>query len=428
MQALKRIFPTISQRAVENLLLTVVAMALYSYSLSSIPPQIHHFEGWIDYQLLTIQQGWMAVWNEYSQLGQNDTNAAVRSPAWLALIFFSKMIFSNDLVAHRVPSVLLTALTPVLMAEIARQFYRKDMAFVVGLVTMGSQHLMFLGRIGGYVGPTTTLLAFIMLCAMKIAWGDERRAWFPFLLGMVLMPMFYSTIRYMSLLGVGIVALSFVRSRPFRRRHWLPCLVCSLVFLGYLSLFARGSLKDTFIEFFGARGEQYLITHQTLGSGGEQGNTVADRLLSVVTKKIPENFSNVLPNYLEGKRFFDWHYQALYHTVHTWLARLFFFGFGVGLLYSWSNPRYLLMIAWSILGWFPLLLTTGLTNNRMLVGIPADMFLLVTGAAFLGDVVIRLFGAWSKPIALTVMIGLASYVVYFSFYYFIFDCLRFCHL
>jgi len=100
----------------------------------------------------------------------------------------------------------------------------------------------------------------------------------------------------------------------------------------------------------------------------------------------------------------------------------------VGLFYSWRNPRYLLMIAWSILGWFPLLLTTGLTNNRMLVGIPADMFLLVTGAAFLGDVVIRLFGAWSKPIALTVMIGLASYVVYFSFYYFIFDCLRFCHL
>lgn len=403
-------------------------MALYSYALSSLPPKLHHFEGWIDDHLLVLSQGWGALWKEYSQLGQNDTNAAVRSPAWMALVYVSKLLFANDLLAHRVPSVLITAFTPVLMAEITRQFYRREMGLIVGIVTLGSQHLMFLSRIGGYVAPTTTVLVFIMWSAMKIAWSDERRAWIPFLLGMLVMPMFYSTIRYMSFMAIGIICLSFIRSAPFRRRHIVPCLVCSGIFIGFMSVFIRGSISDTLIDFVGARGEQYLITHQTMRSGGDQDPPRTERLLNIITQKVPQNFSKVLPNYLEGQRFFDWHYQAMYHTVHIWLARLFFLGFVAGAFLSWQHPRYLVMLGWSVLGWLPLLLTTGLTNNRMLVGIPADMFLVATGPMVVSDLIVRLLGERMRPILKLLMAGFACYFVYFSFYHLVFDCLRFCHL
>ncbi len=424
------IFSLISQRTFENLLIVGATAALFFYGIGSIPPGLHHFEVWVDPQLAIFQQGWGAFLREYSKLGSNDTNAAVFSPAWLIIMYVSKMIFPNDLLAHRVPSVLLTAPIPLIMAEIVRQFYRKDLALLAGLVTLGSQHLLLLGRIGGYVGPTTTLLMVIILFGMRIAWANQRKAWIPFTVAILLMPMFYSTIRYMFLLPVAIIACEMLRSPNFRKRHWVPCVLslCALALL--MGVYVRShyaqSLSGTLTDFIGARGEQQLLTASTLRGDAEQSTSVVARLYDKTSTKVAENLPKVSSVYESGQRFFFWHYQAYEHTFHTWLARLFVFGFAVCVISAWRNPRYLFLVGWSLAGWVPLLFTTGLTNNRMLVSLPVDMFLLTLGPVFLGDLVFRMCGTRCKPAIQAVLLGLALYFVSFSFYYFLHYCERFC--
>ncbi len=425
-----RIFSSVSQRTFENLLIVVATVILFFYDIGSIPPKLHHFEGWVDPQLAIFRQGWGAFFQEYSKLGQNDTNAAVISPAWLIIIYISKIVFADDLLAHRVPSVLLTAPIPLIMAEIVRQFYRKDLALLAGLVTLGSQHLMLLGRIGGYVAPTTTLLMLIILFGMKIAWAGQRKAWIPFTVAILLMPMFYSTIRYMFLLPVAIIALEMFRSPTFRKKHWLPCVLSICAFAILMGCYVRThyarSISGTLMDFIGARGEQQLLTTSTLQDATAQGPSVIARLYDRASSKITENLPKVPVVYQGGHRFFSWHYQAYEHTFHTWLARFFAVGFAVCAISAWRNPRYLFLIGWSLAGWFPLLFTTGLTNNRMLVSLPVDMFLLTLGPVFLGDLVLRMFGNKCRPVVQVVVFGLVLYFIAFSFYYFLYDCKRFC--
>ena len=82
-----KLFPSrLSQRTVENTILIVFALSLYTYSLGTIPPTLHLFEAWVDMQFHFLSGSWADFWKEYSQFGSNDTNAAVRSPLWLALI------------------------------------------------------------------------------------------------------------------------------------------------------------------------------------------------------------------------------------------------------------------------------------------------------------------------------------------------------
>jgi hypothetical protein len=425
-----QVFGSLSQRTCENLALILAAAILSCYGIASLPGKPHHFEMWVDQYLPLVQQGWSAFWREYSQLGQNDTNAAVRSPAWVLIIYVSKMIFANDLVAHRIPSALLTAFVPVIMAEIVRQFYRKDLALIVGLLTLASQQLLFLGRIGGYVGPTTTLTLLIIWSAMRIAWGDERKAWIPLIIGFVLMPMFYSTIRYMSLLAVAILGISFLRSSSFRRKHWFPCVLAICLFLGQMGVYVQShytkSISKTLIDYVGARGEQELLTAQTLENTPDSSASRIDRLLNAAGAKIAENLPKVLPMYMDGRRFFSVVYQTYEHTIHTWVAWTFFAGFALALVYSWNSPRYLFIVAWSLLGWVPLLFTTGLTNNRMLSSLPADIFLLALGPAFLGDVAVRLLGPKAKGIVQAILLASAVCFLVFSINCFFVDCSRFC--
>lgn len=425
----RNLFPSrISQRALENTLLLVFGLALYTYSLGTIPPTLHLFEAWVDMQFHFLSEGWAEFWKEYSQFGANDTNAAVRSPLWLGLIALSSKIFSDPILAHRIPSVVITAITPVLMAEMTRRFFRKDMALFVGLACLGSQHFMFLGRIAGYVAPTTTLLVFIMLCAMRVAWEGDRKAWIPLVLSFMIMPMMYSTIRYMSLMALLIIGLQFIRSSSFRRRHLAPMLVSVVVVLSYMGLFAREGAVLTTVNFFRARGEQHLLTQEMIqGTDPKLQGSLIHRMSEIVLTTGAENLEKIVPNYWSGQRFFDWYYQGIYYSLHKWMTAFFLLGFVVAAARSFREPRYSVMLMWSLLGWIPLLFTTGLTNNRMLNGLPADLFLIIVGLMVPYDLACRLVGNRLKAIPYTLVLGLLVYYVSFSTYRMIVDCIQLCH-
>ena len=415
-----------SQRAIENTILIALAVGLYTYGISEIPPKLHHFEEWIDQQFRFLGN-WSELWREYSQFGANDTNAAVRSPLWLFLIAVSAKLFTDPLLAHRIPSTLLTALAPVLLAEITRRFYRKDMALFVGLAAVGSQHFMFLGRIGGYVAPTTSLLLFIMLCAMSVAWESSRKAWIPLVIGFMIMPMMYSTIRYMSLMAPMLIGIEFLRSAEFRRRHFLPLVLSVTILTGYTSIFVRESALMTAVNFFRARGEQHLLTQEMIQNGDPNTQTpLLDRMMQVATTKGSENLKRIVPVYWEGQRFFDWYYPWLYHSMHKILTVLFLVGCGVAAVWSFFNPRYSVWLLWSLLGWVPLLVTTGLTNNRMLNGLPADLFLIILALMVPYDIVSRLLGPRLIFIPRTIMVGVLAYYIHFSFERLLLDCLQQC--
>ena len=416
-----------SQRSVENTLLFVLALLLYTYSLGTIPPTLHLFEAWVDMQFHFLSGSWAEFWKEYSQFGANDTNAAVRSPFWLGLIGLSSKIFSDPILAHRVPSVVITALTPVLMAEITRRFFRKDMALFVGLACLGSQHFMFLGRIAGYVAPTTTLLVFIMLCAMSVAWEDNRKAWIPLALSFMLMPMMYSTIRYMSLMAPLIIGVQFLGSSSFRKRHLVPMIVSTVVVLSYMSLFAREGVVLTTVNFFRARGEQHLLTQEMIqGTDPKVQGSLVQRMSEIVFTTGAENLQKIVPNYWNGQRFFDWYYQHIYFSIHKWMTGFFLLGFVSATIRSLKQPRYATILLWSLLGWVPLLFTTGLTNNRMLNGLPADLFLVVLGLMVPYDLLTRIVGERRKVIPYALLCGALVYYISFSTYRMIVDCIQLC--
>ena len=428
MDLLKRYFPSVSQRAVENVFIFILAAALYTYGIGHIPPKLHHFEEWIGNQFRFLDSGWPEFWREYSQFGSNDTNAAVRSPIWLFLIALSTKLVSDTILAYRIPSVLITALAPVLLAEIARRFYRKDMALFAGLVAVGSQHLMFLGRIGGYVAPTTTLLLGIMLCAMSVAWENSRKAWIPLTITFLIMPMMYSTVRYMSLMAPLIIGLQFIQSKDFRKRHLLPMIASVAIILGYASIFARGGAVLTAVNFFRARGEQHLLTEEMLrATPSAEQETITQKMTRVITTTGAENLKKIVPTYWGGQRFFDWYYQSLYYSMHKILATLFAAGFVIATIKSFRQPRYAIWLLWSLLGWVPLLVTTGLTNNRMLNGLPADLFLITVALMAPYDLMARLVGARFILIPRTIMVCALAYYIHFSFERLLLDCLKLCN-
>jgi hypothetical protein len=421
----KRFFSSLSQRAVENIVLIVVAAVVYSLEMTTVPPKLHIFESWAKIQLDWIQQGWPKLWEEYGRFGTNDTNAAVRCPFWILMIYSSLKVVGDEVLAFRIPSVFLTALTPVLLAEIVRRFFRKDMALLAGLACLGHQHLMFYGRIAGYVAPTTTLITALMLCSMCVAWGNSRRAWIPLTLCFMLMPFFYSTVRYMCFMGVGIIALSFIRSSEFRRRHAIPALVSCCVFgLPFIYLLGPTPIHELTL-FFGARGENYLVMDRVVQGAAPQMSLV-ERLVNLFTTTVPENFRNVPLNYWGGQRFFDWHYQGLYFYEHKVLTVMFVIGFITACVLSFRKPRYLLMIVWSLLAWVPLLFTTGITNNRMMSGVPADMFLVTLAAMLVIDLFTKVCGYRFRWVWYGAAGAAACYLIYFSAYRLIVDCRLFC--
>jgi hypothetical protein len=301
------------------------------------------------------------------------------------------------------------------------------MALFVGLACLGSQHFMFLGRIAGYVAPTTTLLIFIMLCAMSVAWENNRKAWIPLVLSFMVMPMMYSTIRYMSLMAPLIIGIQFLRSPSFRKHQWISLVVSTVVLLSYMSLFVREGVVLTTVNFFRARGEQHLLTQEMIqGTDPKVQGSLFKRMSEIALTTGSENLQKIVPTYWTGQRFFDWYYQHIYFSIHKWMTGFFLLGCGIAIARSFKNPRYSIFILWSLLGWIPLLFTTGLTNNRMLNGLPADLFLMVLGLMVPCDLMCRIVGRRLRALPYLALCGIMAYYVYFSTYRMFVDCMQLC--
>jgi hypothetical protein len=262
---------------------------------------------------------------------------------------------------------------------------------------------------------------------MSVAWENNRRAWIPLVLSFMIMPMMYSTIRYMSLMAPLIIGVQFLKSPSFRKHQLMPLIVSSVVLLSYMSLFAREGAVLTAVNFFRARGEQHLLTQEMIqGTDPKLQGSLIHRMSEIVFTTGEENLKKIVPNYWNGQRFFDWYYQNIYFSIHKWMTSFFLLGFGVAAIRSFKEARYRIIILWSLLAWVPLLFTTGLTNNRMLNGLPADLFLMVLGLMVPYDLIVRVVGERSRAIPYILTLGVLVYYICFSTYRMIIDCINLC--
>jgi hypothetical protein len=74
------------------------------------------------------------------------------------------------------------------------------------------------------------------------------------------------------------------------------------------------------------------------------------------------------------------HYETAWLPLKKWLLGGFALGLVFCLISAWRQRRYLVFPAWSIWGWIPLLVTTGISPNRMLLAAPADFTMIALGA------------------------------------------------
>lgn len=419
-------FSSLSRRTIENTALYIIFVIVYSLWIDSVPNKLELFEGWVDFYLPQFKPTWSYFRNEILSMKPNDSNQSVNAPFWFLLIKTSFALFGKAFFAYRLPSVLLTALAPVFMAEIVRRFFRADLAFLAGALVGAHQHVIAFARTGGYIGPTLTLLLATVLYGFSVAFESNKRSWLPLAVSLFLMPFFYSTIRYFCLIGLLGIAWKFVSSNTFRKTHTLPLTLtlAMLLTLGYL--LTQGGRLDQALVFISARGEQFLITDQTVQNGFESEKIKSEhRLSSLVNQMIPQRLSELQTFYFGGRRFFG-HRYFVDHGQSGWMVmRPYIYGCIIlGLLSCFINSakrqRYLILPAWSILAWLPLLVTTGITQNRMLLGVPADLLILLLGAAVPLDLIARLIPLkvrWVSKLPLWIAVAFFCYHSISTYFY-----------
>ena len=417
---------SLSRRAIENTSLYIIFVCAYMLWLDTVPNKLELFESWVDFYLPQMQATWSYFRHEILSMKPNDSNQSVNAPFWMLLMQSSLFLFGKALFAYRLPGVLLTALAPVFMAEIVRRFFRADLAFLAGLAVGAHQHVVAFGRTGGYIGPTLSLLLAIVLFGFSVAFEKNRRAWLPLAVTLFLMPFFYSTVRYLCLLGLIGIGWNFIASKEFRKANVVPlsATIALIAALGFTLTF--GGRLDQALVFISARGEQFLITDQTVVDGFESDKIkVEHRLSSLLSVMIPQRLSELSTFYSGGRRFFS-HRYMVEHNNSGWLVmRPYIFGFfALGLVSCLVNAvkrqRYLILPLWSILAWLPLLVTTGITPNRMLLGIPADMLIILLGACVPLDLVARYLptrAKWITMIPLWIAVVLFSYHSIYTYFY-----------
>jgi hypothetical protein len=419
-------FSSLSRRAIENLTLYILFVSVYLLWINTVPNKLELFEGWVDFYMPQIKATWNYFRYEILSIKPNDSNQSVNAPFWALLLQISFSLFGKALFAYRLPDVLLTALAPVLMAEIVRRFFRADLAFLAGLAVGAHQHVVAFARTGGYIGPTLTLLLATVLFGFSVVFEKNKRAWLPLALTLFLMPFFYSTIRYLCFVGLIGIGWNFVASKEFRKANLLPaCLTgAMLVVLGFALTY--GGRLDQALIFISARGEQFLITDQTVVEGFESEKIKAEhRLSSLLSTMIPQRLSDLGVFYYGGRRFFS-HRYFVDHTIPGWFVmRPYLFTFyALGILscvvHAWRRQRYLILPFWSILAFLPLLVTTGITPNRLLLGVPADMLMILLGMCVPLDLIARYLpekARWISRVPLWVVVALFSYHSVFTYFH-----------
>jgi len=427
-------FKSLSRRTIENTALYIIFVCVYLLWANSVPNKLELFEEWVNFYLPQMKPTWNYFRYEVLSMKPNDSNQSVNAPFWLLLIKSSLALFGQALFAYRLPAILITALAPVFMAEIVRRFFRADLAFLAGLMVGAHQHVISFARTGGYIGPTLTLFLAIVLYAFSVAYENNKRSWIPLALCLLIMPFFYSTIRYFCLIGLIGIGWKFALEKEFRRVHLVPlCVTLALVgALGYL--LTLGGRLDQALIFISARGEQFLITDQTVSQGFESEQIkVEHRLSSLVSTMVPQRLSELSVFYSGGRRFFNHRYfidhnETGWHVMRPYLFTLFGLGILSCLVNSFKRQRYLLIPLWSIWAWVPLLVTTGVTQNRMLLGVPSDILFILLGACVPIDLLGRCLPEklrWIPKIPLWIAVFAFSYHSIFTYY---FDYLKYPNL
>jgi hypothetical protein len=172
--------------------------------------------------------------------------------------------------------------------------------------------------------------------------------------------------------------------------------------LGWAYLLTQGGRKDIVFLYISGRGEQFLLTERDLGNGNAAApESSVERMQKVFTKMAPERINNLYEFYSNGRRFFnarhqDKHYDSLWRIGRPWFLGLLLIGLLRCAVESFRNSRYLIVLGWWLLTWVPLLATTGISPNRLFLGLPAEMFIMALALFIPVDLVHRyLPGRWS---------------------------------
>ncbi len=411
-------FFTRHRRAIENIALYLLFFCVYCISLNSLPAKLELFEEWVNFYLPNFEREWSFIIHETLSMRPNDSNQSVNAPFWFLLIKASHAIFGTSFFGYRFPCVLLTALAPVLMAEIVRRFFRPDLAFVSGVLLGASQYTMTFGRTGGYIGPTLALELAIVLFGFSVAFEGRRRSWIPLAICLFMVPFFYSTVRYLCVVGLIPIAYRFLFRKEFRKPNLLPAAATAALLIGLGLALTKGGKIEEALVFISARGEQFLITDKTVGEGFEAESIQPQhRLSGVMGEMIPQRLGELSEFYSRGTRFYNHRYfvrerKGFLHPMHHVILVCMALGVLSCLFNARSKQRYLMLPLWSIMAWLPLLVTTGITRNRMLLGIPADLFIAILGACVPLDFVSRYLPEkfkWLPYIILWLGVAIISY-------------------
>lgn len=384
--------PISNRRAwIEGVALYLVFAVIYALFLNSLPGKLEHFEEWVSAHTGEFAKS-RPRFSDYFNITSNDTNCAVNAPMYIGLVSLSVSLFGSEVFAYRLPGVLLSALIPALSAAVARRFLSGYMALWVGLI-MGAQHTVItFARTGGYLAPTLTLYLLVILFSLMIVFENRRWAWIGLTLSLLVAPYFYATVRYMLALPLAILGIKFLASAEFRRNHIRAILCTACVIGAALGHFFwwRGPIEGA-LAFFEGRGEQLLVTPDTLKADQLAADKSASvgRFQKVVNEVVPKRAEEIGKIYTGGLRVFNYRhfyiYDGLGQSVWKWLkfvlGPLYLLGVVSCLANIRSSPRYMIPIVWVALCTVPLLVTTGVTVNRMVLGLPGDALILGIGVA-----------------------------------------------
>jgi hypothetical protein len=227
----------------------------------------------------------------------------------------------------------------------------------------------------------------------------HRFAWVSLTALVVLMPYLYSPIRYVSLLALIAIAYRLATSPEFRRRNLFFAVASALVVcLFYLpDVLYSGGVPQAFLNFYEARGEQLLFVRGTWSSE-VHGQWII---------RLHELFDHYVSG--RGHRFLGWRCED--PAVRRAFLLLLGLGWVRSLAAARRSPRYLLAPLWALWTCLPLLLTTGVTLNRLFLSLPGDIYLVTLGAAAPTDLAVGLLPTRLRWFA---YLPLAAFVVWAS--------------
>jgi hypothetical protein len=406
--------------AVRSVFLFLLALGLHTYQLNTRPGFPHFFED----NMLTrhLREGvtsrdalhlpWPQSYEILREWGNGDVDHVGFSWPWILAVDVSRRVFGETPFGHRLPSALLAALSPVIFYNLIRRYYRPKQALLCGLLLATSPlHLTF-ARNGGYVAANLTLLLGLFYLCLRISVDDSRRSWLGFTLLLLLVPYAYTPSRYLGLLAFPPIFWAMWRRPGFARRH-LPLLAgCVLVWL--VAAVPNVAAKNAWVQdwpkaaqhaaemFYNGSGEQLFTANSAagrrvllheVGLSDDPDETIDyEDPAEVAPKLVMLRLQQWWELYWMGRRLglkVSENPPANYDIARFWPPMILPALATLGLAYcTWRSlrerrPRELLLAAWSVGTWLPLLLTTQVNGNRTLAGMPPDLYFVAVGVMWI---------------------------------------------